>query len=272
MFQNVAPINKERHAKTKIKQSSDFHFAKEFHLAYVTVHEFVRASGNYPIVFLEDKQTEGFKAIALLGMEAGRNAFINDSGKWDAPYIPAIIRRYPFALAPSAEGDRFIVCVDEGSDLVNEDDGASLFNAEGEAEPIIDNVKRYLAELHQMDQFTAEFAAFLQANNLLTPLSMRVSLNEQPRNITGCYVVNEDRLNNLSDAKFLEIREKKYLPAIYAHLMSLAQFESLAKRSVSSGGSDIEVKDAAEEVVDDVDDAQGGAEKTKGTPAKKRLM
>lgn len=231
MFKNIVPINKDRHAKTKVKQSNDFSFAKDFHLAYVTVHEFVRASGQYPIVFLEDQQSGGFKTIALLGMEVGHNAFVSADGKWDANYIPAIIRRYPFALAPTAEGERYVVCIDEGSDYVNEEDGSALFNAEGAPEPVVENVKRYLAELHQMDQFTAEFTQFLQSHNLLTPLSMRVNLNEQPRNITGCYVVNEDRLNNLADAIFLDIRKKKYLPAIYAHLMSLAQFEALARHS-----------------------------------------
>ena len=231
MFKNIVPINKDRHAKAKVKQSNDFSFAKDFHLAYVTVHEFVRASGQYPIVFLEDQQNGGFKTIALLGMEVGHNAFVSEDGKWDAKYIPAIIRRYPFALAPTADGDRYVVCVDEGSDYVNEEEGTALFNAEGAPEPVVENVKRYLAELHQMDQFTAEFTNFLQSHNLLTPLSMRVNLNEQPRNITGCYVVNEDRLNNLGDEMFLDIRKKKYLPAIYAHLMSLAQFEALASRT-----------------------------------------
>lgn len=231
MFKSIAPINKERHAKLKVKSINDFSFAKDFHLAYVTVHEFVRASGHYPIVFLEDKQSGGFRTIALLGMEAGHNAFVGESGEWDAPYIPAIIRRYPFALAPAPEGDRYLVCIDEESDLVNEKEGTALFGDDGEPGPVVDNVKRYLSELQQMDGFTGAFTSFLQQNNLLTPLSMRVNVNEQPRNISGCYVVNEERLNNLSDAVFLEMREKRYLPAIYAHLMSLAQFENLVRKT-----------------------------------------
>jgi len=238
MFKNIVHINKERHANIKVKPTNDFSFAKDFHLAYVTVHEFVRASMHYPIVFLEDKQSSGFRTVALLGMTAGTNAFVDDEGKWDAPYIPAIIRRYPFALAPVPGDDRYLVCIDEGSDLVNENEGTSLFDESGEPTQVVENVKRYLAELHQMDNFTVEFSTFLQQNNLLTPLSMRVNVNQQPRNINGCYVVNEERLNNLGDAKFLEMREKRYLPAIYAHLMSLAQFEVLARRSVSTHVTD----------------------------------
>ena len=44
MFQKVVPINRERHAGKKIKQATGFGFASNFHLAYVTIHEFARAS------------------------------------------------------------------------------------------------------------------------------------------------------------------------------------------------------------------------------------
>jgi len=79
-----------------------------------------------------------------------------------------------------------------------------------------------------MDTMTHEFGKFLVQNNLLTPLNMRVNAANKVRNITGCYVINEERLNNFTDAKFAEIRQKGYLPAIYAHLISLSQIERLA--------------------------------------------
>jgi hypothetical protein len=56
---------------------------------------------------------------------------------------------------------------------------------------------------------------------------MRVRENDRVKNIAGCYVINEERLNNLSDELFLEIRAKRYLPAVYAQLVSLAQIERL---------------------------------------------
>jgi hypothetical protein len=62
---------------------------------------------------------------------------------------------------------------------------------------------------------------------MFTPLNMRVRENDRVKNIAGCYVINEERLNNLSDDRFLELRKKRYLPAIYAQLISLAQIERL---------------------------------------------
>ena len=227
MFEKLVPVNKIRHAHKRIKQIQRFGFAANFHIASVMVHEFARAAATYPVVFLEDKAQDGFRPVALLGLDSGENLFVDASGKWQASYVPAIIRRYPFALAGAAEEGKITVCIDEGSPLVSDTEGVPLFDENGEPTEAIENVKRYLGELQQMDAFTRGFCNWLAENNLFIPLNMRVRQAEQVKNITGCYVINEERLNNLSDERFLQMREKRYLPAAYAHLMSLAQIERL---------------------------------------------
>ena len=229
MFQQVVPVNKERHAGKKIKDISSFEFASKFHIAYVTMQEFARAASIFPIVFLEDKEKDEFRPVVLMGLNAGENLFVDADGRWQASYIPAIIRRYPFALAPSGTGGQYVVCIDEASSLVSDTDGASLFDEKGEPTQVIDNVKRYLAELQQMDGLTHDFCRFLAENNMFTPLNMRVRDNDKVKNVSGCYVVNEERLNNLSDDRFLDIKNKSYLAPLYAHLISLAQTERLVK-------------------------------------------
>lgn len=229
MFKKLVSLNKVAHAKTKVKPINSFVFAKPFHIASLMVHEFARSASVYPIVFLEDKEQDEFKPVVMLGLEAGSNLFVDDDGTWKASYVPAIIRRYPFALARNPEQpDQLTVCIDEEADVVGVDEGQALFNDKGEATQVIENVKRYLGEMHQMELFTQEFAKYLAENNLFTPLSMRVRYDGQIRSITGCYVINEERLNNLSDAKFLELRQKQYLAPIFSHLTSLAQLERLA--------------------------------------------
>lgn len=241
MFQKVVPVNKERHAAKRIKEASGFGFASGFHLAYVTMQEFARAASIFPIVFLEDKDKDEFRPVALLGLNAGENLFVGKDGKWQASYVPAIIRRYPFALAPAGTDGQYVVCIDEESSLVSDTEGAALFSDKGEPTQVIENVKRYLSELQQMDGFTREFCKYLQANNMFTPLNMRVREASRVKNISGCYVVNEERLNNLSDEKFLEFRSKRYLPAIYAHLISLAQTERLVSLHEDAHPGDAEV-------------------------------
>jgi hypothetical protein len=227
VYKNLVPVNKARHEGKKIKQVQGFEFASNFHIASIMVHEFARASSQYPVVFLEDKEVDGFRPVVLMGLEVGENLFVGADGKWQSSYIPAIIRRYPFALASTAEQGRFTVCIDEGSELLNDVDGLPLFDEKGEPAPALENVKRYLGELQQMDAFTGEFCKYMVANNMLTPLNMRVRQSDQVRNINGCYVINEERLKGLSVDRFMELRDKQYLPAVYAHLLSLAQIERL---------------------------------------------
>lgn len=227
MFKSLVPVNKARHEGKKIKQVEGFGFAADFHIASIMVHEFARAASLYPVVFLEDKEQDSFRPVVLMGMDAGENLFVGADGKWQASYVPAIIRRYPFALASAGEEGKFTVCIDEGSDLISDTDGLPLFNEQGEPAEALENVKRFLGELQQMDALTNEFCKYMVAHNMLTPLNMRVQQADQVKNINGCYVINEERLNGLSVDGFMELRDKRYLPAVYAHLLSLAQIERL---------------------------------------------
>ena len=228
MFQKLVPVNKEVHANKRIEEISSFEFASKFHIAYVTMQEFTRTASIFPIVFLEDKEKDEFRPVAMLGLQPGQNLFVDAAGKWLASYIPAIIRRYPFALAPSTDG-QYVVCIDEASSLVSDTTGAAMFDISGTPTQVIENVKRYLSELQQMDVLTRGFCSFLTEHNMFTPLNLQVREGGNTKNISGCYVINEERLNNLSDELFLSIKNKGYLPAVYAHLISLAQTERLVK-------------------------------------------
>ncbi len=226
MFKNIMPLNIQRHKEMRIKPIKDFKFFENIHIVSVMAHEFSRCASIYPIVFLKDK--EEFRPVALLGFKEGKNLFVKD-GKWEASYIPAIVRRYPFVLIKTEESDRFLIGIDEGSELVNKEEGEALFDEEGNTTEIVERVKRYLTELQQMEYFTQEFCKALKKENMFSPLNMRVKVSNEIKNIGGAYVINEERLNGLSDEKFLEFRKNKYIPLIYSHLCSLGQIERLIK-------------------------------------------
>lgn len=229
MFKNLVPINKEQHAKKRLKPIESFAFASDFHIASVMAHEFARASAVFPIVFLEDKEKDEFRPVAMLGLESGENLFVDGEGRWEGNYVPAIIRRYPFALASVGEEGQFTVCIDEASPVVSEDEGVPLFTDEGEPSEALENARNFLGELQQMDALTTNVCKYLAEHNMFTPFNARVRHKDQVRNIAGCYVVNEERLYNVSDERFLEMRDRRYLPMIYAHLASLSQIERLLK-------------------------------------------
>jgi len=230
MFERLVPVSREQHGRLRIKPVTGFGFSRGFHLASLAMQEFVRASAFYPIVFLDDRERDVFRAVALLGVESGENLFLEQDGSWlKGAYIPGILRRYPFALADTETPDEYAVCVDEGAGLLDANEGLELFGQDGSPTDTLENVKRFLGELQQMDALTRQFSAFLSRHNLLRPLNLRVQIAGGARDIAGSYVVNEERLDALNDAAFLEMRSLRYLQPIYSHLSSLPQIDRLVR-------------------------------------------
>jgi len=229
MTQNFVPVTRDAHQNKKIKPIQTFSFASEIHMVSIMMHEFLNAASVYPIVFLEDTDQETFRPMALLGLDPQLNLFIDNEGAWKAPYIPAIIRRYPFALAKTPNEDQFTICIDEASNALNDEEGQPLFNDDGTIAPVMEQIKQYLTGLQQMETITASFCKTLKDKYMFTPLNMHVREAEAVKRLTGAYAVHEEKLNNLSDADFLEFRKNNYLPAIYSHLTSLTQINRLVE-------------------------------------------
>jgi hypothetical protein len=234
MFKRLVTLDFARHAGLRVRPVHHYAHARDLQMTIVMQAEIRRASAIYPIVFVEDRETDGFRPVALFGLASGRNTFVNEEGQWAASYIPAVIRAYPFALARGDRADRFVVCIDEASPWLDDQDGAVLFHPDGRATDSLEEVKAFLARLRQMQAATEVFTRALAERNLLTPLSVRAADGDMPLALDACFVVNEERLDGLPLERFAELRERGWLPAIYAHLVSLLQLERLESAGLGS--------------------------------------
>ncbi|MBF0185569.1 MAG: SapC family protein [Magnetococcales bacterium] len=230
MYQKLVPVNVQRHAAIRVKEINRYHFAARSHLVNITIHEFARVAATYPIVFIENKEKMFFQPVALLGLNEGENLFVGEHGEWNAPYIPATVRQYPFKLLPKSQGNKteYVVCLDESSDLLSTSEGVSLFAERGEPTRIIENVKQFLLELQQLMAMTEQFVHFLVSHDLLISMDMHVREGKGIKSIAGCYIISEKRLNHVAMDILAEMRDRQYLSAIYAQLFSLMQIENLS--------------------------------------------
>lgn len=229
MFVKLNALNQQHHAHAKVSAVKNFAYAANLQLAALVAQEFPRASALYPVIFLKDAATSSFRPYALLGIDEGKNSFVDKDGKWKASYVPAVVRQYPFALvsAPNEGEAGFVVCVDEGSSCFNQQQGEPLFNQDGQPTPVLQGALKYLTDLQHMDAQTQEFCRFLAEHNLLVPLQIHLTAGSNAKHIQGSYVIDESRLAALPNDVFIAARERGYLPSIYAHLTSLAQVEHL---------------------------------------------
>ncbi|MBU1311783.1 MAG: SapC family protein [Gammaproteobacteria bacterium] len=225
----VVPLKKDQHAQTKINNNNAFaHISKE-HMLPVVVHEFVVAGAEFPVVFI--KNQELLQPVALLGLNAQQNLFIKDE-KWQAHYVPRAIRNYPLVLVKdnTPEGERLVVALDEASSRVSEEDGFALFNEDGSESEFLTFRKQQMAEYLDMGVVTRNFIDKLQSMDLIKEQVLTLTIKGEERRITGIYLVDEAKLNELSDEQFLELRKNGYLTAIYAQLMSLQHTQKLVRK------------------------------------------
>lgn len=230
MSLQIAPLQKEKHAKLKIDTTNALAFALEQHILPVVVQEFVRVGAELPIVFIKDPASENFDVVAMLGLKTGENLMIAD-GKWQGFYVPKVLWNHPLVLAddPSKEGQLLVALV-ESSPMLNAETGHNLFNDDGTESDFlkfrIDSMREFLMQ----SQSTRAFNKALAEMDLLVPQTLTMTLQGSPREISGIYIVDEKKLNSLSDEQVLDLNKRGMMPAIYAHLMSLQQVQRLGER------------------------------------------
>jgi len=225
------PLNRDAHRNTRLKaEAGNFTFATSTNSVPLAAIEFADTAREYPIVFTGEEGGAMFPA-ALLGVRHNENLFVADDGRWDARYVPAFVRRYPFVLAEKQAGDDFDVYIDESYAGFGAEDGERLFTDEGENTPLLKQALDFLSNYQGEIKRTRTFVARLKELGLLTSKILQVERNnEKPLVLQGFSVVDEQRLVALSDAQLGELARSGYLGWIYAHLLSLGQVSRLSER------------------------------------------
>ncbi|MDZ4202558.1 MAG: SapC family protein [Gallionella sp.] len=221
-YDKPVPLNRETHKNFKIAPSGDFKFAAKTNSIVLTGIEFIEASKEYPIVFakVSDDVTV---PVALLSMRNDENLYVSADGKWDARYIPAFVRRYPFVLAGGSDAKQFAVCIDEAFPGLNEKDGQPLFNDKGENTPFLQAALDFMNNYQGQFQLTEAFVKKLKDLDLFTEMSAKAELaGGENYLLNGITIIDEQKLLKLKQKDAYDLFQSGYMGWIYAHLMSLS--------------------------------------------------
>ena len=102
-YDEIVPLDKSH--RVLMPSGTTPSFCRSINALAVSVGEFIAAARDYPIVFATGDGGKSFAPVILLGLEAGVNLFLDESGEWDrAAYFPAYVRRFPFCLFPTFTG------------------------------------------------------------------------------------------------------------------------------------------------------------------------
>lgn len=228
MFDNLEALDSAKHKDLRFKPASDFGFAAGLASAPLSASEVVAASKCFPVVF----STEGpLLPLAMLSVKEGVNGFVDDAGKWLAPYVPAHVRRYPFILGNTDTPDNYTIMFVPGAPHFADPDGEAVFTADGERGPTLKKAVDFLTAFQQEIAATEKMLAPLAEAGLLTVQRLELADFEgKTASIEGVRAVDREKLTALDDKTLAGWVRDGLMIVIDAHLASLNNFVALTAR------------------------------------------
>ncbi len=227
MTSSIVPISLDRHGQKWFRRFTSYGFASSDTVTPLVGAELAKACVSFPIAFA--KQGEDTALVAVLGTEPGANLFVGPDGRWIGPYVPALLRAYPFTLARTTD-NRQVLCIDEASGLVVDKDGSErFFDDDGQPTASMRAIADFLMKVHENRVLTEQACRAIADAELLEPWTFTIASDSGPRNITGLWRVSEERMAKLEDEPFLNLRRAGALPIIYGQLMAMGHVPLLER-------------------------------------------
>ncbi len=234
LYRQPVLLTREQHAGQRVVPVRDWRVARRLNAIPVTAIEFFEAAREFPIAFVPAGQDPQGRVqvspVILLGLREGENLFVSSDGDWQATYLPAFLRRYPFAYASTDEGTLNLV-VDAAWPGFGGASGDEVLDAAGEPTPVLQAVRQLLDNFERETVRTRVLCDRLVALDLLRGGEIQGVLPDgQPLNAGGFYMIDEARLATLPDEAVIELHRLGLLGLIHAHRVSMGHVQTLARR------------------------------------------
>jgi len=116
-------------------------------------------------------------------------------------------------------------------------EGEALFDDKGAATPYLSHVKAILERGINDIGHTYQFVNKVKELDLFQGLNLRVQYADGRVNtLQGVYTVNEQKLTALSTESYMELRDKGFLPPLFAMLFSLSQLNRIIRKQNETEG------------------------------------
>jgi hypothetical protein len=232
-YEQVMPISLQRHRDWYVEGGLNYEFAKNVNSVPLVAAEIPNAAREYTVVFADAGET--VVPVAILGIKDNENVYVTDEGKWDAKYIPAFVRRYPFVF--SQHEDKYTLCIDESWDGCNQEGrGERLIDEQGEQTAYLERLMGFLQDYQQNTQRTTFYGNKLKELGLLEQQAATFTLADGKKvSLKGFMAVSREKLNALPAETLQELAQTGALEVTYAHLFSMNNLSLMVERATKRG-------------------------------------
>ncbi len=222
------PLDAKEHNDLGLKKDFGLKFTNGVNAVPINMIEMPQICHFYPIGFSPDASAT---PVAIIGLRDNENLFLDNKDRWlQNTYIPAYIRRYPFIFSEIPGKDQLSLCIDLDKNVVESKGDQPFFDKDGKPTQLAQNALEFCKSYHAAAQQTIEFGKALHDADLLVERQAEINIGEGKRiNFAGFRIIDEEKLNKMDDKFFIEWRKKGWLPFLYAHLFSGAQWQRLTQ-------------------------------------------
>ncbi len=220
------PLSLERFSEQRWSRFTDYRHAAQLHLIALAAPEISKAAAHLPLAFACSAQ-DTISLCMLTGLNPGINHCLDDRNQWQAGYVPAFVRSYPFRLLtpPPGKGqpNQRVVCVDNDSPWVGEHAELAFF-ADGQPTPAVQEVIDFLGQIGKHYVMTERAVDGLNQAGLLTPWKLSSPQGEQ---IKGLLRLNEAKMSKINRDSLFKLHQQGSLAVGYAQALSTQQLPRL---------------------------------------------
>jgi hypothetical protein len=194
--------------------------------------EYEAASREYAILFRHDAESAQTFAVALLGLDADENLFL-EGEHWNARYVPAVQSRGPFSIGlkrgEDGTPDEALIHVDLDDPRVGRrEQGHPVFLEQGGNSPYLDSVAKVLRTISEgLEVEPAMFAAFA-AFDLVQPVQLQIQIDGSLRyDLVDFLTIDASRLAALDGVALEKLNRAGFLRIAFAAVASLGNIGRL---------------------------------------------
>jgi hypothetical protein len=225
----LARLDNVEHAALRLRHGHGARFGEAVNQVAVFASEFDRVQREYPILFARTPEG-GLQGLAILGFERDENLFL-DGERWDAAYIPALLRRGPFALGMDGSDPAVHVDLAHPRIAAEGEAGDPVFKPHGGEAPALQAANDALRVLQAGAAAAATMTALFDELNLVEPVRVQVQLSADASvDIDGYLAVTAEAIARLDGAALARLNAAGLLDVAVFAAASLGTMPRLIDR------------------------------------------